>query len=58
MAAIGGADVALVTILRDGQVYTPDAEQPIEAGDELLFVTAADKEQELQSLLAPEQHRA
>ena len=29
---------ALVTILRDGQVYTPDAEQPIEAGDELLFV--------------------
>ncbi|HEX5987781.1 MAG TPA: TrkA family potassium uptake protein [Nocardioides sp.] len=49
---------SIVTILRDGQVYTPDAEQPIEAGDELLFVTAADKEQELQSLLAPEQHRA
>ena len=29
---------ALVTILRDGQVYTPSAEQPLEAGDELLFV--------------------
>ena len=29
---------ALVTILRDGQVYAPDAEQPIESGDELLFV--------------------
>src|SRR5581483_4193182 len=26
---------ALVTIIRDGQVYVPDAEQPIEAGDEL-----------------------
>ena len=32
---------ALVTILRDGQVYTPDAEQPVEAGDELLFVVLA-----------------
>jgi len=48
---------SIVTILRDGQVYTPDSEQPIESGDELLFVAAADSEQELQSLLAPEQHR-
>jgi trk system potassium uptake protein TrkA len=47
---------ALVTILRDGQVYTPDGEQPIEAGDELLFVCSSDSESELQSLLAPEQH--
>ena len=31
-------NAALVTILRDGQVYPPDGEQPIEAGDELLFV--------------------
>ena len=44
---------ALVTILRDGQVYTPDAEQPIEAGDELLFVASPESEGELQSLLAP-----
>ena len=49
---------SLVTILRDGQVYTPDGEQPIESGDELLFVTNAEVEAELQSLLAPEQHRA
>ena len=49
---------SLVTILRDGQVYTPDGEQPIEAGDELLFVAAADSEAELQTLLAPEQHSA
>lgn len=49
---------ALVTILRDGQVYTPTAEQPIESGDELLFVAAADSEAELQSLLAPIEHSA
>lgn len=49
---------ALVTILRDGQVYTPTAEQPIESGDELLFVAAADSESELQTLLAPIEHSA
>jgi trk system potassium uptake protein len=48
---------SLVTILRDGQVYTPDPDQPVESGDELLFVASADSEQELQSLLAPEQHK-
>jgi trk system potassium uptake protein TrkA len=47
---------SLVTILRDGQVYTPTAEQPIESGDELLFVAAADSEAELQTLLAPIEH--
>jgi trk system potassium uptake protein len=47
---------SLVTILRDGQVYTPSAEQPIEAGDELLFVTAANVEGELQHMLAPVEH--
>ncbi len=47
---------SLVTILRDGQVYTPEAEQPVEAGDELLFVVSAEVEQELESLLAPVQH--
>ncbi len=44
---------ALVTILRDGQVYTPDAEQPLEAGDELLFVVPAEVEGELEQLLSP-----
>jgi trk system potassium uptake protein len=44
---------SLVTILRDGQVYTPSAEQPVEAGDELLFVAASDHESELERLLAP-----
>jgi trk system potassium uptake protein len=47
-------NVALVTILRDGQVYPPDGEQPIEAGDELLFVVSADMEDQLESLLNPD----
>ncbi|WP_310963762.1 potassium channel family protein [Nocardioides terrisoli] len=47
---------ALVTILRDRQVYTPSAEQPVEAGDELLFVIPAEAEEELESLLAPTEH--
>jgi trk system potassium uptake protein len=47
---------ALVAILRDGQVYSPDKEQPVEAGDELLFVVSAEVEEELEHLLAPEEH--
>ena len=34
----------------------PDREQPIEAGDELLFVVPADVEDELERMLAPEEH--
>ena len=47
---------ALVTIIRDGQVYVPTPEQPIESGDELLFVVPADREDELERLLAPSTH--
>ncbi len=47
---------ALVTILRDGQVYVPSAEQPVEAGDELLFVVPAEAEDALETLLAPSAH--
>src|SRR6476661_7890678 len=50
-------NVALVTILRDGQVYAPDGEQPIEAGDELLFVVSADMEDQLEELLSPDRPR-
>ncbi len=46
----------LVAILRDGQVYTPDAEQPVEAGDELLFIASPESESELEGLLAPREH--
>ena len=46
-------NTSLVTILRDGQVYTPTEEQPVEAGDELLFVSAIEGEGPLQELLSP-----
>jgi trk system potassium uptake protein TrkA len=47
---------SLVTILRDGYVYRPDAEQPIEVGDELLFVASPEAESKLERLLSPESH--
>jgi trk system potassium uptake protein len=47
-------NTSLVTILRDGQVYNPGAEQPIEVGDELLFVSSPEAEEALQDLLSPE----
>lgn len=46
----------LVTILRDGQVYTPDQDQPLERGDELLFVAGPEVEDSLQKLLSPATH--
>ncbi len=46
-------DVVLVAILRDNAIETPDPERSLEAGDELLFVTAEDAEVEIVSLLSP-----
>jgi trk system potassium uptake protein TrkA len=46
------ADTALVAILRDGRVIAPNADDPLEAGDELLFVTSEDVEEELGQLLS------
>ncbi|ALX04695.1 MULTISPECIES: TrkA family potassium uptake protein [Aeromicrobium] len=46
-------DVVLVAILRDNAIETPDPERSLEAGDELLFVTAEDAEVEIGSLLSP-----
>jgi len=48
---------ALVTIIRDGQVYPPSADQPVESGDELLFVVPTEGEEELERLLAPSAHQ-
>ncbi|MBV9869782.1 MAG: TrkA family potassium uptake protein [Frankiaceae bacterium] len=45
-------DVALVAILRDKRVITPTADDPLEAGDELLFVSAPDQEVALHDILA------
>jgi trk system potassium uptake protein len=45
------ADTALVAILRDSRVIVPSSDDPLEAGDELLFVTSQDVEAELATLL-------
>ncbi len=50
------ADVSLVTVLRDGRVLTPDPNRALEAGDELLFVAAAEHEAEIEQLLSPHSH--
>jgi len=44
-------DSALVTILRGGRVIVPSPDEPLEGGDELLFVAVQDVEQELRRLL-------
>lgn len=47
-------DTALVAILRDGRVIVPDADDPLEAGDELLFVAGEEAEEQLGHLLGAE----
>jgi trk system potassium uptake protein TrkA len=47
-------DTALVAILRDGRVIVPSQDDPLEGGDELLFVTSQNVEHELATLLAAE----
>jgi trk system potassium uptake protein TrkA len=47
------SDTALVAILRAERVLVPSPDDPIEAGDELVLVADADREPELQGLLAP-----
>ena len=46
-------NAALVTILRGQRVIVPQEDEPLEGGDELLFVAGADVEAELQQLLLP-----
>ncbi|HZG05310.1 MAG TPA: TrkA family potassium uptake protein [Streptomyces sp.] len=45
-------DTSLVTIIRGSRVLTPNAEDSLEAGDELLFVAAQAREQQLEELLS------
>jgi trk system potassium uptake protein TrkA len=45
-------DSALVAVLRDGRVLTPDADIALEAGDELLLVATSEVENELDALLS------
>lgn len=44
-------DTALVTVLRGNRVIVPQADDPLEAGDELLFVTQSEMEPELRAAL-------
>ena len=44
-------DVALVTILRGPRVIVPTPDDPLEVGDELLFVATQDVEEELRALM-------
>ncbi|MFC7621942.1 potassium channel family protein [Microlunatus sp. GCM10028923] len=46
-------DVVLVAVIRDGHARPPDPDGTLETGDELLFVTAQDYEQELAEVLSP-----
>ncbi len=46
------ADSALVTIIREGRVLVPSRDDTLEAGDELLFVAAQEREEELEALLS------
>jgi trk system potassium uptake protein TrkA len=45
-------DVALVAILRDARVMVPSPDDPLEGGDELLFVASPDQEDALHDVLA------
>ncbi|MFC1414256.1 TrkA family potassium uptake protein [Streptacidiphilus sp. N1-12] len=47
-------DTALVTIIREGRVLVPSGSDSLEGGDELLFVATAERESELEALLAGE----
>ena len=46
------AETALVAILREGRVLVPQHDDPLQAGDELFFVTSEDVEDDLGRLLA------
>jgi len=47
------SDTALVTIIREAKVLVPTKDDPLEAGDELVFVAAQDREEQLEDLLSP-----
>lgn len=49
--------VVLVAILRDNSIQTPDQDRSLEAGDELLFVSPEDAEDDLGQLLSPKKDR-
>jgi trk system potassium uptake protein TrkA len=51
-------DTSLVTIIRGTRVLTPSREDSLEAGDELLFVAAQAREEQLEDLLSVRKEEA
>ena len=49
-------DTVLVAIIREHRPFAPQADDPLEAGDELLFVAANESAGEIESLLSPHEH--
>jgi trk system potassium uptake protein TrkA len=49
-------DTVLVAVVREHRPFAPQADDPLEAGDELLFVAAEDRADELETLLSPHGH--
>jgi len=48
------SETVLTAMLRGERVITPSPDEPLEAGDELLFITHADVEDQLKGVLAPD----
>jgi trk system potassium uptake protein TrkA len=46
-------DTVLVAIIREQRPLAPTADDAIEAGDELLFISTTEQEEKLQQLVAP-----
>src|SRR5882757_9969249 len=51
-------DTSLVTIIRGNRVLTPSRDDALEAGDELLFVAAPHREEQLEDLLSVQEGAA
>jgi trk system potassium uptake protein TrkA len=47
------ADTVLTAIIRDGRPIAPSRDDALEALDELLFITTAEGEDQLEDLLSP-----
>lgn len=49
-------DTTLVSVIRGKHVHAPLPDLPLEAHDELIFVTSSEREQQLEELLSPYAH--
>jgi trk system potassium uptake protein TrkA len=49
-------DTTLVSVIRGNHVHAPLPDLPLEAHDELIFVTSSEREEQLEELLSPYAH--